>query len=60
MKILFAVKKGNEDWQEELITEQEDRIKEARAWAEQNGFDRFRIADIDLTQKPDFSKVINL
>lgn len=57
MKILFAVRKGNEDWQEELITEVEERIPAAKLWAEQNGFDRLRVAtitDADL----DFGKTV--
>lgn len=59
MKILFAVKIGNEDWQEELITEDESRIEAASKWAVDNGFDRLRVAEIDLNEKPDFTKTIN-
>ena len=59
MKVLFAVKIGNENWQEELITEHEEKISQAKWWAERNGFDRLRIAEIDLTKKPDFTKGIN-
>ncbi len=59
MKVLFAVKAGNADWQEELITEDEDRIPLAAEWAKANGFDRLRVASID-DNPPDFSKVINL
>ncbi len=46
-RILFAVRKGNEDWQEELITEVPERIPQASEWAKANGFDRLRIATID-------------
>lgn len=59
MKILFAVRIGNPDWQEELITEVEDRITDARKWAKQNGFNRFRIAEIDLDEKLNFANLIN-
>jgi hypothetical protein len=59
MKILFATRKGNPDWMEELITEVEERIPEATKWAEENDFDRIRIAEIDLTEKPDFVHAIN-
>ncbi len=58
MKVLFAVRQGNEDWQEELITEIEERIPAAREWAQANGFDRLRIAEIDLDQRPDFTKAL--
>jgi hypothetical protein len=44
---------------EELITEVEERIPEATKWAEENDFDRIRIAEIDLTEKPDFVHAIN-
>lgn len=57
MKILWATKKGNEDWQEELITEDETRIEAAKKWAEANGFDRFRISEYK-GEKPDFTKTI--
>lgn len=57
MKILFAVRIGNEDWQEQLITENEHRIEAASAWARENGFDRLRIAEIDLSAPLDFGSV---
>jgi hypothetical protein len=59
MRILFGVKIGNEDWQEELITERESLIPNAKAWAEKNGFDRFRIAEIN-DSPPDFANTLNL
>ena len=59
MKILFAVKIGDEDWQEQLITDAEDRIPAASEWARANGFDRLRVADIDDTP-PDFIKAMGL
>ena len=48
MKVLFAVKIGDADWQEQLITEQSEHIKAASDWALANGFDRLRVVDIDL------------
>jgi hypothetical protein len=54
IKVLFATCKGDEDWQEQLITEREDRIPAASAWATANGFDRLRISVIDMDKKPDF------
>lgn len=59
MKILFAVKLGDEDWQEQLVTEQEAQIEAASQWARAHGFDRLRVADIDLTTKPDFTATLN-
>ena len=52
-KILWAVKIGDEDWEEQVITEYEDRIPSAAEWAVANGFDRLRIAVID-DGMPDF------
>lgn len=60
MKILWGTRKGAEDWREELITEDESQIPDARAWAEKNGFDRFRIAEIDLATPPDFAGTVNI
>lgn len=60
MKVLFAVKIGDEDWQEQLITEVESRIESATKWALANGFDRVRVATIDETEKPDFSKTLRI
>lgn len=58
-KVLWAVKKGEPDWNEQIITEKEERIEDAKKWATQNGFDRFRIATIDLKEKPDFKKTFD-
>lgn len=57
-KVLYAVKDGDEDWQEQIITTYPDRFSDAREWAQANGFGRFRIAEIDLSQKPDFARCI--
>ena len=54
MKILFGVKTGEADWQEQLITEDEARITAASVWAKQNGFDRLRVATIIDGEIPDF------
>ena len=59
MKILWAVRDGNEDWEEELITEVEDRIQAASKWAKANGFGRLRVATVDLSVAPDFRNVLS-
>lgn len=58
MKILYGVRKNKKEHEEEIITENEKEIKRAKEWALKNGFDRFRIASIDLESKPDFTKSI--
>ena len=59
VRALFGVREGNEDWQEELITEVEEHIPAARKWAESNGFDRLRVVEIDDTRPPDFAASVN-
>ena len=54
--ILFGVKKGEPDWNEVLITNNPDRIEDAKKWALANGFDRLRVSKIDINEKPDFRK----
>jgi len=56
MKILFATKKGEPDYAEQLVTEVESRIPAASEWAKANGFDRLRVAEI-TDGAPDFTKV---
>lgn len=58
-KMLWAVKVGDEDWQEQIITTNESAIEKARKWAEQNGFDRFRVSTMP-DGPPDFTKTLNL
>lgn len=57
-KILFAVKVGEPDYAEQLITEVESRIPAASEWAKSPGFDRLRVAEI-ADGPPDFRKVLN-
>lgn len=60
VKTLWATRIGAPDWQEELITDNESLIEDATKWAKANGFDRIRVAEIDLSKKPDWSKTVNL
>lgn len=57
MKILWGTKIGRPDHEEQLITEVE-RIPAAMEWAKKNGFDRLRVAAIDMSVKPDFTKSV--
>jgi hypothetical protein len=56
--ILWAVKVGEPDWDEQVITTQGDKIEEAKAWAAANGFDRFRVAKVDMGAAPDFAGTV--
>lgn len=56
MRVLFAVRKGNEEWQEELITERAadaDVLRDATEWAKTQGFHRFRT--VEFSDQPDDS-----
>lgn len=59
VKILWGTKIGDPDWEEELITECEERIPAATEWAKQNGFDRLRVAEMD-DSPPDFTGTLNV
>lgn len=62
--ILWATKKGAEDWEEDLITtvpmtpEGKAKLEKARTWATQQGFDRLRVSTNDSDTAPDFTKVL--
>ena len=58
-QVLYGTRKGDEDWQEEIISTNPEAFNEAQAWATEQGFNRFRIAEIDLSTPPDFTRTIN-
>lgn len=57
-KILWAVRVGNEDWQEEIITINASLHEKATEWAKANGFHKFRVSYNDSSVPPDFTKVL--
>ncbi|MFA5396654.1 MAG: hypothetical protein WC346_11665 [Methanogenium sp.] len=57
MKILYGTRTGSPQYMEEILTEHEKRFEEAISWAMKNGFDHFRIAEID-ENAPDFTKSV--
>jgi len=57
-RVLYGTRKDNEDWQEEIISTNPAVFDKAKAWAKEQGFDRFRIDEIDLSTPPDFTKAI--
>lgn len=56
--VLFAVKVGEPSYMEEVICTKPEHFENAKKWAKENGFDRLRIAHIDVNEKPDFRKTI--
>lgn len=57
-KVLYATKIGQPDYMEDFITDNQAHIERAKQWCLNNGYDRIRIAIIDLSTKPDFTKTI--
>ena len=51
-QVLYGTRIGDEDWQEQIICTKPEHFMAARAWAKDNGFDRLRIATIDLRVNP--------
>ena len=60
IKVLWAVKIGDPDYAEQVITADEEQIAAASEWAIAQGFDRLRIAEIDLHTPPNFANTIDL
>ena len=58
--IVWATKIGEPDWKEDIISNNPDKVDQAIEWAKANGFDRIRVAKIDMTQPIDFTKAINI
>lgn len=56
--ILWGTRIGAPDWEEEIITTRADRIEQAKQWAQANGFDRLRVATIDVDAPPDFAATV--
>lgn len=56
--ILWGVKIGAEDWEEQLIvsTTNVERLAKARQWAIANGFDRLRESSFTPGERPNFGK----
>ncbi len=57
-RCLWATRKGQPDYMEELITEQADKIPAASTWAKANGFDRLRVSTFDGVSLPNFTRTI--
>ena len=59
--VLWGTKKGDPDYAETIITtvgtrdvKNMGKIDKAKKWATENGFDRLRVAKLNLDEKPDF------
>lgn len=57
--LLYGVKNENEDWQEEILCSFPEAFERVKVLAAKDGFGRFRVASINLSAPPDFTKVLN-
>lgn len=57
-QILYGTKKGKPDYMEDVISTKPENFEKAIEWAKRNRYDRLRIAEIDLSIKPDFKGTI--
>jgi hypothetical protein len=57
--ILWATKKGNPEYMEQLITETTslEHLSEAKSWAIQNGYEKLRVMEYN-GEAPDFTQTI--
>ncbi len=64
--LLYGCKINAPKYMEEILyqckgyTNKKELMEKGKQWAEKNGYDRLRISEMDLTQKPNFTKTINL
>ncbi len=64
--LLYGCKIGQPNYMEEILYEckgyvnHEELMTKGATWAAANGYDRLRVAVIDLSVKPDFAGTINI
>jgi len=58
--VLWGVKEGDEDWRETVLCTQPERFEAVKAMATRDGWGRFRVATINLTKPPDFTKAVSM
>ena len=64
--LLYGCKIDQPDHMEEILyqckgyTNKEELMQKGKQWAAENGYNRLRITEIDLNQKPDFIKTITI
>lgn len=64
--VVWGTKVGEPDWKETVIygggkVLSEEQLKQCKAWATENGFDRLRVKTFNpFASVPDFTKAINV
>lgn len=59
-KVMWGHKTGEEGWVEHIISTNESVFPAARAWAIENGFDKIRIANLDLSGTWNAAEMVNI
>jgi hypothetical protein len=57
--VLYGVRKGEPAWKEVILSTNPAMFPKIRKMARRDGFTRMRVARIDLSSPPDFTKTIN-
>ena len=63
--LLHGCKIGEPNYMEEILyqckgyTNKNELMEKGKQWANKNGYDRLRITERNLMEKPDFTKTIN-
>ena len=58
--ILYGVKNCEDAWKETILSTNPKRFDEIKILAAKDGWGRFRVAVIDLTTPPDFTKAVKV
>ena len=64
--VLYGCKIEQPDYMEEILyqckgyTNKEELLNKGKQWADQNWYNRLRLREIKLNQKPDFREAINI
>ena len=64
--LLYGCKVNEPKHMEEILyqckgyTNKNELMEKGKQWANKNGYDRLRITEINLMEKPDFTKTINI
>jgi hypothetical protein len=56
--LLYGRRAGDEAWQETILCSQPENFDKVKVLAARDGWGHFRIAEIDLSQPPNFADTI--
>lgn len=57
-KILYGTLKNNPDWKEEILSTKPEQFEKVKKIASKDGYRNFRVATINLNEKPNFKNTI--